>query len=196
MIITSTAASRVVGDQTSMQKLLQENTLVSEQTIQLDSSDPVTNTVVLERLSLVSSLIESKQLTQQNFQVFVNINNTPEGISSAQEILSGISHRVMVAPSSIEHPQADDLYPIKLVPTAGGMALGLVGGIGLGMAIDALRSTANATGNPILGNLAIGLGLIGTAIGGAAGATGTVPDVEIPNILKLSYTKLDEGKTA
>jgi hypothetical protein len=66
------------------------------------------------------------------------------------------------------------------------MALGLVGGVGLGIALETLRSIGNATGNPILGNLAIGLGLAGTALGGVSGATGKLPEIELPG-LKLSW---------
>jgi hypothetical protein len=64
----------------------------------------------------------------------------------------------------------------------------LVGGIGLGMALEALRATANATGNPLLGSLTISLGLLGTAIGGAARATGTLSRIKIPGI-EISFER-------
>ena len=61
------------------------------------------------------------------------------------------------------------------------MALGFTGGLGLGMLVSAVRSSAATSGNPVINGIAVGLGLVGTAVGGYIGATGArVAGVKFP----------------
>jgi len=168
--------------------LFRDKRVIQDQSIELGTTDVEATAAAVERLPLVASIIGAPLVTQQPFNVFINIDNTPEGISAAQALLFSLGRNAMTAPSAVKSPTAGDRPPIAFMPTAGGMALGLVGGIGLGMALTALRETANATGNPLLGSLAIGLGLLGTAIGGAAGAAGALPKIKFSG-LELSFEK-------
>lgn len=177
MLIQSTRASKLIGNQAETQDLLQEQADSLDETIELDAPDADAHAAALERLPQVSSIIGSSNVIQQDFKVRINIDNSPEGAIAAQELLGNLGrHAISDAPAETATAAIESsIAPIQFMPTAGGMALGLAGGVGLGMAIDALRATANASGNPILGNLALGLGLVGTAIGGFAGATGKSP---------------------
>jgi hypothetical protein len=171
----------MIGKPGDIHNLLQH---AKDKSIELDALDAAASAVAIERFHLLSSLISSPRVSK-DVKVFFNIYNTPEGLAAAQDLLSGFSRSAMATPSTEESPKADSHAPIQLMPTAGGMALGLVGGIGLGMALEVLRSAASASGNPVLGGLAIGFGLLGTAIGGGIGS-GLLNEFEIAGIGKVS----------
>ncbi len=181
MKINSMAASEVIGNHEAVHDLLREESITKAKTIEMDDSHEA-RTTAIRQLPKVTSIVGSQIPSQHQFNLNITIDNTPDGIAAVQKFMASLGQEVMTKPTKAGDKNIGSQPAIQFAPVAGGMALGLVGGVGLGIALEALRATANATGNPILGNIAIGLGLFGTALGGVAGATGKLPIVQLPGV--------------
>lgn len=170
MQIMSTRIVNAIGDVKRFTEVMRD----SDGLLEIDASDLDENSAkeVAERYPLVESIIRSQHSSLRHYQVTVNIPDTREGIAAGQKLLSGLSERVLRAAPAASSPDSAADGEIKFSSIAGGMTIGLAGGLGVGMALDTLRSTASSSGIPMLSGLSVGLGLLGTAVGAHVAAGG------------------------
>lgn len=148
---------------------------------ELEAPDSETSAVAVNRLAEMSTVLSTSDGGRATYRVELRITGTAEGLSAAQEIMAHLGRSAIEMPPTQGATDASEDLPAWVAPTAGGMALGFTGGLGLGMVISAVRSSAATTGNPVINGIAVGLGLVGTAVGGYIGATGArVSKVKFP----------------
>ena len=178
MIISTSRAARMLNNAKEAKELLQN---AKDDFVELEAPDKQTSAIAISRLTEMSTALSSSGVRGASYRIELSIAGTPEGLSAAQEIMANLGRSAIEMPPAQEGMSPAGELPAWVVPTAGGMALGFAGGLGLGMIVTAVRSSAAASGNPVINGIAVGLGLVGTAVGGYIGATGDrVSGVKFP----------------
>ena len=177
-IISTKSVARMLQNANEAEELLQNT---DDGFVQLEAPDSQTSAIAVSRLAEMSTMLSSSGAASATYRVELNIAGTPEGLSAAQEIMASLGRSAIEMPPAPAETGPGGELPTWVVPTAGGMALGFTGGLGLGMVVNAVRSSAAASGNPVMNGIAVGLGLLGTAVGGYIGASGArVSGVKFP----------------
>lgn len=168
-IISTRRAAQMLKDRKEAERALHDS---EDDLFELEAPDSETSAVAVNRLAEMSTVLSTLGGTRATYQVELTIAGTPEGMRAAQEIMANLGRSAIEMPPTQEETSASEQLSAWIAPTAGGMALGFTGGLGLGMVISAVRSSAATSGNPVINGIAVGLGLVGTAVGGYIGATG------------------------